>query len=238
MNTTEDPPPTVGAANPALANLAAKLAAKGLEVVPASELERPTYQVEDGLEAAARKAARVNQYQNRWQARLPAMYAGANLSDLDAGADTPGEARKVLTWLVNEGSLTLVLAGPVGVGKTHAAYAIGNTAVARGIWTEAWTVTDLLEALRPGGDPAVARDVARCDLLVLDDLGVSKVTDWAVDQVTSLMDTRIREGRRQIITTNAPYEVITEEWGHRLADRLAYRWTVVSLTGPSRRKGW
>lgn len=201
-------------------------------------LDRPEVQdALDGLdhpgetpeEAQARLQARQAVYQQRWLARRPLMYADASPADLDHGP-----ARD---WL-NSASLTLVLAGQVGTGKTHTAYAIGNSGAAQGAWVEAWTVTDLLAALRPDGDARVAVDVRRCDLLILDDLGASKPTEWAVDQVTSLLDARLREGRRQIVTTNAPGAALEEAWGGRLMDRLAYRQTVQVFTGESRRRTW
>jgi DNA replication protein DnaC len=234
-----DTPPTVGEDNPALAAVADKLAARGLTVVPASELETQP-RVETGEEAKARNAVRLAHYQARWGARLPVMYAHAKLADLESTpvADTPEAARKTMTWLASESSPTLILAGDVGVGKTHAAYAIGNTAVARGIWTEAWTVTDLLEGLRPGGELVGDPAPRSCRLLVLDDLGAGKATDWAVDTLTALVDHRLKTGLRQIVTTNHPYDTLVEAWGARLMDRLAYRWTVATFTGPSRRRGW
>lgn len=181
---------------------------------------------ETDVEAEHRRLVAHEHRQARWDARRPIMYADARVSDIpDATA---------AGWLDQYESRTLVLAGPVGVGKTHAAYAIGNQAVTNGQWCEAWTVTDLLAALRPDGGGAPG--VRECDLLVLDDLMAQKPTDWAVETMTALVDARIREGRRQIVTTNAPYTVLEEAWGGRLMDRLAYRWTIVTLEGQSRRR--
>lgn len=184
---------------------------------------------ETGEEAQARHRAAQANLNARWGATVPAMYAEASMADLE------GMDRRLLTWLTNDSSRTLILAGPVGTGKTHAAYAIGNAAVHRGIWTESWSTTDLLEAMRPGGDPHAAYRARHSDLLLLDDLGASKATDWAIDAMTSLVDHRTRENRRQIVTTNAPYDALVEVWGHRLMDRLAYRMTAVTITGDSRR---
>lgn len=185
---------------------------------------------ETGMEARARQRALQANLNTRWAERLPVMFADASMDDLE------GQDRNLLTWRSREASLTLVIAGPVGTGKTHAAYAIGNAAVAHGTWAEAWTTTDLLEALRPGGDPHLAYRVRHCDLLVLDDLGAGKATDWAVETLTAIMDHRLREQRRQVITTNHPYDVLVEAWGRRLLDRIQYRWTAVTMTGESRRK--
>lgn len=193
------------------------------------DVEAPAL-VETAKEAEARRRALHRNLNARWAERLPVMYRDAGMGDLD------GQSRDLLTWLMKTASLTLVIAGQVGTGKTHAAYAIGNTAVSRGVWVEAWTTTDLLECLRPGGDPGLAYRVRHCDLLILDDLGAGKATDWAVETLTAIIDHRLREQRRQIVTTNHPYEVLVEAWGGRLMDRLRYAWTVVTMTGESRRK--
>lgn len=221
-------PPKVGE-DPFLAKVTAMAREKGLDLEP--DPDDTTGRTETKAEKAARLAVVAANVKARWENRLPVMYAGATLDDV-AADDLPTEP---LTWLAKDSSPTLILAGPVGTGKTHTAYAIGNTAVARGVWTEAWTVTRLLEALRPGGEPQAADDVRRCALLILDDLGAQKASDWAVDTLTELVDDRLKNGRRQIITTNHPYASLEAAWGARLLDRLRFRWTIATLSGESRR---
>lgn len=236
MTTTNEHPEPAPVAE-ALAPVLRKLEERGLPVVPASELESGPRR-ETAAEKDRREAIRRDHYAARWAEKLPALYADANLDDLmsEVAAETTAEARKVIAWLSHDGSPTLVLAGPVGVGKTHAAYAVANAAAER-MWVEAWTVTDLLAKLQGSGDSAVAAAVRSCHLLLLDDLGTGKATDWATDTLTSILDARTREQRRQIITTNHRAEDLEAAWGSRLMDRLRFRWTVVVLTGPSRRVG-
>lgn len=182
--------------------------------------------IETEDEFRERLEARRQVYAARWSAQVPPMYTTATLADLDQA--------QAFTW--EDGSLNLVLAGPVGTGKTHAAYALGNALVADGYWVQAVTVVDLLAASRPDGDPALVRAVQSCQVLVLDDLGAGKASEWAVEQMTSLLDLRVREGRRTIVTTNVPEPDLEEAWGGRFMDRLRYRRTVVILRGESRRK--
>lgn len=182
--------------------------------------------VETEDEFRERLAARRAVYQARWAAQVPPMYATASLADLD-----PAQA---FTWPTD--ALNLVLAGPVGTGKTHAAYAIGNDLSAEGTWCQAVTVVDLLAALRPDGDPSLARAVQSCQVLVLDDLGAGKASEWAIEQMTALLDLRVREGRRTVVTTNVPEPDLEAAWGGRFMDRLRYRRTVAVFRGESRRK--
>lgn len=177
-------------------------------------------------ERAERLAARRAVYQARWAAQVPPMYAEASVMDLDESQP----------WSFHPGTLNIVLAGPVGTGKTHAAYAMGNAMAERGEWVQAVTVVDLLAALRPDGDPALGRAVRECQVLILDDLGAGKASEWAVEQMTALLDLRIREGRRTIVTTNIPEPDLEAAWGGRFMDRLRFRRTVHVFRGESRRK--
>lgn len=200
---------------------------KRLEALDATEVDQaPVPRVETAQEAQDRLEARRQVYAARWSAQVPPMYAVAALADLDAA--------QAFTW--PNDALNLVLAGPVGTGKTHAAYALGNALVADGYWVQASTVVDLLAALRPDGDPGLVRAVQGCQVLILDDLSASKASEWAQEQMTDLMDRRVREGHRTIVTTNSTEPDLEAAWGGRFLDRLRFRRTVVVLRGESRRK--
>lgn len=177
-------------------------------------------------EKADRLEARRQVYAARWAQQVPPMYRDALLADLDAA--------QAFVWPAD--SLNLVLAGPVGTGKTHAAYALGNALVADGAWVQASTVADLLAAMRPDGDLRLVRACQEAGVLVLDDLGATKASEWSVEQLTALLDLRVREGRRTVVTTNVPEPDLEAVWGGRFMDRLRYRRTVAVLRGESRRK--
>lgn len=223
--TTEDPQPIAQH----LADLADRVPAikrlldQGVVFVPGAT---PQDLNETADEKADRLAARRAVYQARWAAQVPPMYADADLADLDES--------QAFTWPTE--SLNLVMAGPVGTGKTHAAYAIGHALSREGNWVQAVTVVDLLAALRPDGDQGLAGAVQGCQVLILDDLGAGKASDWAVEQMTALLDLRVREGRRTIVTTNVPETDLEAAWGGRFMDRLRFRRTVAVFRGESRRK--
>lgn len=145
-------------------------------------------------------------------------YADADLGGLKPQQDPK---RRVSHWWAS-GTRTLLLAGPSGHGKTHAAYAVANAVAeddrcARADATvRAHSAVELADALRPLGeharrDPEVSARQARiyddartCDLLVLDDLGREQVTDWWRERLFSILDARASDRRlRTIITLNA-----------------------------------
>lgn len=186
---------------------------------------------EDPEDAERRRLQKLEHLTARWSTSVPPMYRDARLDDLDDDQ----HAVRARSWL-HSGSRHLVLAGPVGTGKTHAAYAIGHQALDAGMWVEAWNVGDLMDALRPASDDRGAERRARdARLLILDDL-TAKASDWEAERLTLLMDARVRAERLTVITTNITSQQITETWGPRFMDRLHYRLTALTLTGESRRK--
>lgn len=216
-----EPTPVADAISPELRK---RLEDRGVSLDPT-----PPSVVETPQEAEERRLRAQEGTRARWVRRLPPMYATATLDDLDPP----------LVWPAS--SLNLVLAGGVGVGKTHAAYAQASALVPLGLSCEAWTVADLLEVLRPSDHKAERAQAEywtrRADVLILDDLGATKVSDWAVETLTALMDARLREGLRTIVTTNCTEDQLEAAWGGRMMDRLRYRRTVKVLLGESRRRG-
>ena len=221
--------PHVTTMGEAMAPWLAKLRERGLDpanLPPAADDGR----TETPQEAEARRAQRAETYAARWRERVPAMYQDAKVTDLDASQ----HVHQVRSWLAS-GALHLVLAGPVGTGKTHAAYAVGNQAAEAGKWVEAWAVGDLMDAMRPGSSDHGAEHRARsCHILILDDL-MGKATDWEAERLTMLLDARVRDQLRTVVTTNITSAQITETWGSRLMDRLRYRLTPLTFHGESRR---
>jgi DNA replication protein DnaC len=111
-----------------------------------------------------------------------------------------------MTREVIDGGGSLVLAGDVGTGKTHLAAAVVVNAKLSGRSALFWSVPSLLAALRSfGADGKYKRTLSaacRCDVLVLDDLGVENVTDWAGEQLYIIVNERYANSRQTIITTN------------------------------------
>src|SRR5437763_3346840 len=104
----------------------------------------------------------------------------------------------------------LFLEGQPGVGKTHLAVAvlkqIIQTTGARGLF---YDTRDLLRIIRSTYDPSirtteleVLRPVMTADLLVLDDLGAEKTSEWVEETMNLIVNTRYNERRTTIFTSN------------------------------------
>lgn len=104
------------------------------------------------------------------------------------------------------------------------------------------STADLLSREREGydgGQRGAIDRAASVGLLVLDDLGAEKATDWACEQLTRLVDRRVSSGRPLIVTSNLSLGELSKAWGgmpgERLVSRLAGACERIEVTGADRR---
>lgn len=257
MTTTEPTRALADAAAllPAKPSLRALVARHREEIAGLDEEDRRAYEElrsERAREEARPEllAARAAQRWAMWCRSVPARYVDGRadpevfarqpfewwLSRLDA-AQQPD---RVAAWLRSP-SATLVLVGPTGTGKTHAAITAGYAAAGQAVHTRFLSQLDYLAALRPGGsdDPGRVRWAAlNTSLLVLDDLGAETEggTEFVRREIAGLLDGRLNEGRRQVITLNADPDSLADTFGDRIMDRLRADAVTIHLAGDSRRR--
>lgn len=176
----------------------------------------------------------LEQRRERWAAKTPARFREARLDALDDELRTELE-----TWLLTEPHPNLWLVGPVGVGKTHAAVAVLRElyVVQRVTDVRRWFVGSLLDRL-DWRNPDNAETMSRArsaSVLVLDDLGVGELSEWAVGRIGSLVNERYERTLPTIVTTNREPGVLREVVGERTYSRLAEGATVLEVGGDDRR---
>lgn len=136
---------------------------------------------------------------------------------------------------------SLLIVGPTGTGKTHQAYGAVRSLLAAGVrlrW-EAVTAADLYARLRPRPGLDAERELhtlARCPLLVLDDLGAAKGSEWTEELTYRLINYRYEYLRPTLLTTNLPILKLRTALGDRVASRLSEMTHRVILDGPDRRR--
>lgn len=211
-----------------------------MSAMPASAralAERAEFDFPDGEtieELRARAAVAGERRSKAWVKGVPKKYRDARIDALTA-EQHPDRLR---AWLGSD-SEVLVLASPtVGNGKTYAAYAVGWAAHEAGQWVCARTAADLMAALRPSTEqePEIWHTVTTCGLLIIDDLGKDRITDWTAEQLHRLINERNAEGRRTVVTTNKGPREIEEIYGASIADRLIDEATPIRFMGESRRR--
>lgn len=123
----------------------------------------------------------------------------------------------------NPGANWLAIAGERSTGKTHLMCAIATKLIDRGVPVLYAYVPLLLDWLRQGyrhlqelewaeyGDfDQRLQRLMTVDLLLLDDLGAEKTTDWAAEKLTSVFDQRLLHERPLVVTTNIDATVVED----------------------------
>lgn len=120
----------------------------------------------------------------------------------------------------------LLFFGPVGVGKSYAAACIANALLDRRIPVKMLSFATVLSDLRGlYGDKLqqYMDSIAKCRLLILDDLGVERETAYAKEQLQHFIDDRWLSRQPLIVTTNlspADMQESIDLTQQRLYDRL------------------
>ncbi|PYP85820.1 MAG: DNA replication protein DnaC [Candidatus Angelobacter sp. Gp1-AA117] len=194
-------------------------------------------------------------------ANIPARYEHCTLSEFDI--HFPGAHRLLAKARLDAGCFVeeypvertgLLLIGPIGVGKTHLAVGIIQELIrSKGVPCLFCDYRELLKEIQNSYNPQVQtteleilQPIFSTEVLVLDELGAVKPTEWVWDTVSHILNTRYNDKRTTIITTNfsdqpaghlsgargaAREETLGDRIGERMRSRLHEMCRVVQMDG-------
>lgn len=144
----------------------------------------------------------------------------------------------------------LLFAGPVGVGKTHLSVAILRGLNEKGVPCLFYEFGALLKAIQDSYNSAaqisesnILAPVYDAEVLVLDELGALRPTDWVRDTVMQIVGSRYNHKKLTILTTNyfdarrtADEEILEDRVGVRVRSRLREMCLTVTMDGADYRE--
>jgi DNA replication protein DnaC len=146
----------------------------------------------------------------------------------------------------------ILFMGAVGVGKTHLSVGILRALIEKGISCRFYEYRSLLKEIQSSYNPntnttemGILESLFEYDVIVLDELGAAKPTEWVQDTIGLIINARYNEKKITILTTNyldqrqTPLdETLKDRIGARLRSRLYQMCKTVVLDGEDYRKSF
>ena len=181
-------------------------------------------QDDQAMHTRLRRFGNLDSYKEKTFTRFQTDFRGGSYtqSALNSLINAKSAARK----FADNPSGWLVFEGRFGCGKTHLAVAVANWRLEKyGERVLFMTSPDLLDLLRSTFDASVQssfdntfEQIRGAPLLVLDDLGVEKPSDWAKEKLFQLLNHRHAAALPTVITTNRPLDDLDPRLSSRLKE--------------------
>ncbi len=189
------------------------------------------------------------------RARLPRRYAACHFHNYKPNNHSQQRAFMLASRLAMEYPAVedgLLLMGTVGVGKTHLAVSILKGLTERGFTCLFYEFGSLLKEIQDSynantrtSELGVLSPVLNSEILVLDEVGASKPTDWVRDTMAHIINSRYNDRKLTILTTNYTderrsdrEETLEDRIGARLRSRVYEMCKTVNITGEDYRRNF
>jgi DNA replication protein DnaC len=208
------------------------------------------------LEREQRRLAAAHIPKGYWDCTLDGYETAFSGADPSQGRALMLARKFVDTYPVDTGGKGLLFIGSLGVGKTHLAVGVLRRLLqergARGIFCDYGALLkDIQQSFNPRTSVTefqLLDPILTTEVLVLDDLGAQKPTDWVWDNVALILNTRYNNKLTTIVTTNYPdlppgggdltdpqraarELTLGDRIGERMRSRLAEMCIPVEMTG-------
>ena len=239
---------------------------KAVPTTPVEDLEREIDEcpkcLGTGMELVTGKGARIcacrklrSQFGQFDNVRLPKRYDGFHFHNYTPQTDSQRVAHRLAMQFNHDYPAVdrgLLFMGSVGIGKTHLAVSILKGLTERGFRCLFYDFASLLKEIQDSYNPntqtselSVLAPVLKTDILVLDELGASKPTDWVRDTMAHVINTRYNDRKLTVFTTNylderraERDEILEDRIGMRLRSRLYEMCKTVVMDGRDYRRSF
>jgi len=137
----------------------------------------------------------------------------------------------------------LLFYGPTGQGKTYLCNCIANSLINKGylvIYQTAFKLIEIIENARFNKNNFSNKDanyqmLFSSDLLIIDDLGTEFINTFTNVEIFNIINTRLNQNKKTIISTNLSPIQIKEKYSDRISSRLFGNYEMLSFYGPDLR---
>lgn len=128
----------------------------------------------------------------------------------------------------NDDSPNLYFFGDPGLGKTFLSHCIAKELLDKGHVVIYQTASDIMDIVRRSKFSSSPEDsqnhpssyLYKCDLLIIDDLGTETLTEFANNELFNLINRRLKDDKKMIISTNLSVNQLEKRYSTRLASRV------------------
>lgn len=237
-----------------LKNLSAEMQEKLKYIPDCNCLEKEKKIQEEQLERERQQQCITRKLKAFWDiSTIDEKFSKSTFENADMSSSVMALSKRYTDLFISKGyaPVGLFFHGQVGTGKTFASACISNALTKAKKTVMVLSVGLYINKIQREWAEAendVLKYVKECDLLVIDDLGVEKISEFVKDKVFMLIDTRYRTEKPIIVTTNLELTnegltskqieqqlSIESRFGSRISDRLTEMCQVCAVTGKSKR---